>query len=152
MTGSVLKGAVAGFAATVVVSLFILAKEAAGWWPQLDFVRVLSGAGDDAVGWTVHFAVGTLVLGPLFAILAPRIPGTSCIGKAIVFACAAWLFMQLVVMPMVGVGVFGARYGFVVPTATFAMNVIFGVVLGLVFELQKGAYRSHHHHVPGRYA
>lgn len=152
MTGSVIKGAIAGFVATAVVSGLIVAKELAGWWPQLDFVRLLSGGGEDALGWAIHFAVGTLLLGPLFAVLAPRLPGTSCIAKSIVFVCGAWLIMQLAVLPLLGLGAFGARYGFVVPALTFVMNVVFGVILGLVFEMQKGVYRRHHEHVPGHYA
>lgn len=149
---SVIKGAAAGFVATAAVSLLIVAKEAAGWWPQLDFVRLLSGAGEDALGWTAHFAVGTLVLGPLFAAFAPRMPGSSCIAKAIVFSLCAWLAMQLLVLPFLGLGAFGARYGFVVPMLTFAMNLVFGIVLGAVFQALKGAHRVHHEHVPGAFA
>ncbi len=60
-------GVLAGFVATVVLSVFMLAKGGMDLVPQLNVIRMLNammGAENaPAAGWVVHFMIGTLLLG-----------------------------------------------------------------------------------------
>jgi hypothetical protein len=64
-------GLVAGFMATVALSVLMLAKNMIGVMPELDVIAMLSqtmGA-PAAMGWLGHFIIGTLAWGGGFAIL-----------------------------------------------------------------------------------
>src|SRR3569832_1885189 len=91
MQSNIVKGIVAGFCATVVLTLIMVVKFAAGVIPQVNLAALMSGllTAPVYVGWGVHFVIGTLVWGPLFAVLAPRIPGSPAIIKGVLFAMAA---------------------------------------------------------------
>jgi len=131
-------GAVAGFAATVVLSVMMVAKGMMGIMPELDVIAMLSAMmGAPAVmGWMGHFMIGTLAWGIGFAVLFDRIPGSSAIAKGVVFGIAAWLGMMVMVMPMAGAGLFGMAMGIMAPMMTLVLHVIFGAVLGAVFQAQ----------------
>src|SRR3569832_200629 len=133
MQSNIVKGIVAGFCATVVLTLIMVVKFAAGVIPQVNLAALMSGllTAPVYVGWGVHFVIGTLIWGPLFAVLAPRIPGSPAIIKGVLFAMAAWVLMQLLVLPVAGMGLFGVAYGFGATVMTFALHAIYGEVLGL---------------------
>ncbi len=128
------KGIVAGFAATVVLSVIMLMKEAMGLMPELNMIKMLSGMlnGPPAVGWVVHFAIGTLIWGIAFAWLDPYLPGSQWF-RGVIFACGAWLIMMVVLMPMAGAGLFGLNLGVMAPVATFVLHCVYGAVLGSVY-------------------
>ena len=134
----IVAGAVAGFVATVVLSVMMVAKGMMGIMPELDVIAMLSAMmGAPAVmGWMGHFMIGTLAWGIGFAVLFDRIPGSSAIAKGVVFGIAAWLGMMVMVMPMAGAGLFGMAMGIMAPMMTLVLHVIFGAVLGAVFQAQ----------------
>lgn len=136
MMSRVQKGLVAGFAATVAVSLLEVANTLLGPWAS-SFPRLLSvmaGTPDlPAVGWLAHFVAGTVVLGPLFAILCPRLPTDTPETKGIVFAVGAFIVMGLTIAPLTGAGVFGMRAGFGTLAWMILTHAVFGVVLGNVY-------------------
>jgi len=128
-------GLLAGFAATVVLSVLMVAKGMMGLIPELDVAAMLAmmmGA-PLIVGWIAHFIIGTLAWGGAFAFLYDVIPGGSATLKGIVFGVAAWLGMMIVVMPMVGAGFFGMNLGLTAPVMTLALHIIYGAVLGKVY-------------------
>ena len=131
-------GAVAGFVATVVLSVMMVAKGMRGIMPELDVIAMLSAMmGAPAVmGWMGHFMIGTLAWGIGFALLFDMIPGSSAVAKGVVFGIAAWLGMMVMVMPMAGAGLFGMAMGIMAPMMTLVLHVIFGAVLGAVFQAQ----------------
>jgi len=131
-------GAVAGFAATVVLSVMMVAKGMMGIMPELDVSAMLSAmmGAPALMGWIGHFMIGTLAWGIGFAVLFDRIPGSSAIAKGVVFGIAAWLGMMVMVMPMAGAGLFGMAMGIMAPMMTLVLHVIFGAVLGAVFQAQ----------------
>jgi uncharacterized membrane protein YagU involved in acid resistance len=134
---NIVKGFVAGFAATVVLSGLMLLKSAMGLMPQLDVIAMLSrmmGTGP-TLGWLAHFMIGTIAWGGLFAVIEPRLPGGSLWVKGIVFGIGAWLVMMIAVMPMAGAGFFGMNLGMAAPVMTLMLHVIFGVVLGGAYGL-----------------
>lgn len=88
-------------------------KSMMGVMPQLDvaaMIGMMMGV-PVAVGWIIHFMIGTIAWGSGFALLYDVIPGGSAIGKGIVFGVAAWLGMMVMIMPMAGAGFFGMNMG-----------------------------------------
>jgi len=129
-------GLVAGFAATVVLSVLMVVKGMMGVMPELDvaaMIGMMMGA-SVAVGWVIHFMIGTIAWGGGFAVLYDVIPGSGAVVKGIVFGIAAWLGMMIIIMPMAGAGLFGLNMGVMAPVMTLVLHIIFGAVLGSVFE------------------
>lgn len=141
----VLKGFVAGFVATAILSILMVIKTQAGIATGFSVIDVLSAVverpGEPAFGWVAHFAVGVLLWGGLFAIASDLVPGTYLI-KGVIFGVAAWLLMMLVFFPYAGHQLFGTDLGGIVPVATLVLHVVFGVVLGLTYQALGGTTRT----------
>jgi uncharacterized protein DUF6789 len=133
------RGLFAGLAATIVLSLVIALKQALGVLPQLSTISVLAqmlGYQSLAVGWILHFFVGVILWGPLYAWIDPKSSFPHWFN-GIMFASCVWLGLMLFIMPVVGAGLFGLQLGLVTPTATLALHWIYGTVLGSVFGSSK---------------
>ncbi len=129
------RGLAAGLAATLVLSLAIVLKQALGILPQLSTISVLAqmlGYQSLAVGWIMHFFVGVILWGPLYAWVDPKSSFPHWFN-GIMFASCVWLGVMLLVMPAVGAGLFGLELGIVTPTATLMLHWIYGAVLGGFF-------------------
>lgn len=131
-------GLVAGFSATVVLSAMMVGKSMMGVMPELDVIHMLGAMmGVSALfGWIVHFMIGTLAWGGGFAVLYGAIPGSGAVQKGILFGVAAWLGMMVMVMPMAGAGFFGMAMGIMAPMMTLVLHIVFGAVLGAVYQVQ----------------
>jgi hypothetical protein len=133
-----INGMIAGFVATLVLSALMFVKGTMGSMPQLDVITVLSrmaGATHVAgVGWLLHFLIGAVAWGMLFAWLAPSLPGGSDWVKGVIFGAGAWLLMMIAVMPMAGAGLFGMSLGMVAPAMTLMLHLVFGAVLGFTYQ------------------
>lgn len=131
----------AGFIATVVLSAIMLMKSAMGVMPQLNAIQMqtqmmnqyLGTPITPAVGWVMHFMIGTILWGGLFGAFNHLVAGKTELGKGIWFSSAAWLLMMILVMPMAGAGIFGLNIGIMAPVATLMLHLIFGAVLGYVY-------------------
>lgn len=135
--GMIGRGIAAGFVATVALSAMMLIKHSMGLMPELDpiaMITAMAGASSPAVGWIGHFVIGSIFWGVGFAIVSPYLPGPYRL-RGIIFAAGAWLMMMLAVMPMAGAGLFGLGLGMMVPVATLALHVVFGLVLGGIYGL-----------------
>ncbi|MBL8593695.1 MAG: hypothetical protein JNK01_13505 [Devosia sp.] len=129
------KGLVAGFVATVVLSAAMVAKQMMGLMPELDVATMLTsmlGLPDVALGWVMHFMIGTVAWGVAFAVVVPYLPG-SLVMRGVLFGIAAWLMMMIAVMPMAGAGLFGLQLGIMAPLATLMLHILYGATLGAVF-------------------
>lgn len=133
---NIFKGMIAGFAATLVLSLLMMAKTMMGVMPALDVAGMLAGMmrAPLAMGWIGHFAIGTIVWGGAFALFNGIIPGKSQVTKGVVFGIIDWLLMMVMVMPMAGAGQFGLNLGIMAPMMTLVLHIIFGAVLGKVYS------------------
>lgn len=131
-------GLVAGFSATVVLSAMMIAKSMMGVMPELDVIHMLSAmmGAPAAMGWLGHFMIGTIAWGGGFALLHGMIPGSGAVLKGVLFGIAAWLGMMIMVMPMAGAGFFGMAFGIMAPMMTLVLHIIFGAVLGAVYQMQ----------------
>lgn len=134
---NIVAGLVAGFVATAVLSLMMVAKGMMGVMPELDVIAMLSAmmGASALMGWMGHFMIGTLAWGGGFAVLYRLIPGGTALVKGIVFGVAAWLGMMVMVMPMAGAGLFGMAFGIMAPMMTLVLHIVFGAVLGTVFHM-----------------
>lgn len=138
--GTYARSMVAGFVATVVLSLLMMMKSRMGIMPELDVISMLGkmsqdmmGMGGPAVGWLLHFMIGTVAWGILFALLYSILPGAGSVVKGISFGVLAWLMMMIGPMPMAGAGLFGLNFGIMAPIMTLMLHIIFGAVMGWVF-------------------
>jgi len=137
----ILAGFAAGLAATVVLSILMILKSAAGMLPQMNAIGMLTQMGQNylalpanpAVGWVAHAIIGVIAWGGLFALLADKLPGPMW-ARGMLFSVGAWLLMMIVVMPMAGAGFFAAGIGPAAAIATLVLHLIFGAVLGGVFD------------------
>lgn len=146
-----LRAMVAGFIATVVLSILMIAKSMMGIMPALDPVHMLSSMAHERmsmpdapmVGWVIHFMIGTVVWGILFALLYKSLPGKSPVVKGLVFSVFAWLLMMLIPMPMSGAGLFGMNLGIMAPVMTLMLHLIWGAVFGASYGALEKSAASH---------
>ena len=130
-----MSGISAGFVATAVLSMIMVAKGMMGLMPELNVIVMLSAMMDSApiLGWIAHFMIGMLAWGVGFVFVSGILPGKSHLTRGINFGIAAWVMMMLVIMPMAGAGLFGLNMGVMAPAMTLMLHVIFGAVLGFVY-------------------
>ncbi|MBJ7446569.1 MAG: hypothetical protein JHC81_03460 [Brevundimonas sp.] len=136
MMSRVKKGIVAGFVATLVISILeavnIFALNSM-FQPFPGMVASLLGMdGNLAAGWAIHLFSGTFILGSLFGVLCPRLPTDTAETKGIVFAVGAWVVMMLGVFFIGDSQVLGsnmATLGWMLVT-----HIVFGIVLGTVYS------------------
>ena len=133
---NVSKGIVAGFAATAVLSMIMVAKGMMGLMPELNVIAMLGSMMNTTpiIGWVIHFMIGMIAWGVGFAIFLNVLPGNSHLSKGISFGVAAWILMMVMIMPMAGAGLFGLNMGMMAPAMTLMLHVIYGAILGLVFD------------------
>ncbi len=138
-TGNWMKGMVAGFVATLILSALMAMKAMMGVTPELNPIKMIADmlGASPAVGWAMHFMIGTMLWGTLFAWLNPSLPGESHWLRGIVFAVGAWLVMMAAMMPMAGAGFFGSHLGMMAPVMTLMLHIVFGFVLGAVYAFER---------------
>jgi hypothetical protein len=132
-----MKGMIACFVATLVLTLLMVLNSALDLFPQINIIRLLTTLGTLSVpsAWMDHFIVGVVVWGLLFSLYdgAATQPGPWL--KGIIFGVFAWLFMMVAFMPLAGAGFFGAKIGITAPVGLLAVHIIYGAVLGATYGL-----------------
>jgi Family of unknown function (DUF6789) len=142
MAKNLLKGVVAGFVATLVLSVLMILKARMGLLPGFNVIAMLAkvtGTGSPVVGWVAHFGIGAVLWGALFAWLDPNLPGGSHWIKGVIFGCGAWLLMMVLFMPLAGAGFFAIGLGPRVAVMTLALHVIYGGVIGATYGFEQSA-------------
>jgi len=81
----------------------------------------------------MHFMNGILIFPLIYSyILFSRFPGTPVV-KGVLWGIALWMTAQLIVMPMIGAGIFGLKMGGMMSAmASLAGHVIYGALLGSI--------------------
>lgn len=147
--GIISRAVVAGFGATIVLSILMLIKGAMGMLPAMNVIYMLSHmahhiAGlpaSPAIGWLLHFSIGTILWGILYGAVFSQLPGNSPVVKGLVFSIGAWLLMMVIVMPLAGKGLFAIQIGIMAAVATLVLHLIWGASLGAIFGLMPEARR-----------
>ncbi|MGH7026076.1 DUF6789 family protein [Brevundimonas sp.] len=136
MMPRVQKGILAGFSATVAVSILEAGNMLLGRmfdpFPGI-VARMFGLSGNLAAGWAIHFVIGSLVLGPLFALLYTRLPTKTPETRGILFAVAAWVGMMLIITMMGDPRTFTGSAGFGTFGWMLITHMVFGGVLGNVY-------------------
>lgn len=130
------RGILAGFIATIVLSALMFMKGKMGMMPELDIIAMLASkmGGDAMMGWIAHFMIGSLGYGLAFAVIGDKLPGGNFVGKGIVLGIIGWLVMMIVMMPMMGGQMFLMNMGIMAPMMTLILHIIFGAVLGFSYR------------------
>ena len=127
------RAVIGGIAGTVAMTVLMLTAPAMGL-PPMNVGAMLGSAmgGSLILGWMAHFVVGTgLALG-YGLLFAGRLPGPGPVRGA-TYAILPWLVAQVVVMPMMGVGLFS---GSVLAAGGSLMgHLLYGAVLGAIYGL-----------------
>ena len=76
--------------------------------------------------------------GGLFALASDLVPGPY-IAKGMSFGIAGWLLMMFAFFPLAGHPVFGSDLGAMVPTVSFGLHMVFGLVLGAAYQALQGS-------------
>ncbi|WP_427793041.1 DUF6789 family protein [Brevundimonas diminuta] len=130
------KGIIAGFAATVAVSVLEVANLFLNHlfdpFPGV-VARLFGMPGNMAAGWGLHLVIGTFALGSLFGVLYPRLPSATPVTKGIVFAVGAWVLMMLYITMAGDYRTFTGSSGFGTFGWMLALHMVFGAVMGNVY-------------------
>lgn len=133
-----LSGILAGLVATIVLSALMIMKGMMGLMPDVDIIAMLAGqmGGSAAMGWVAHFMIGIVGYGLAYTLVFSKLPIGGHLVRGVALGLAGWASMMIVLMPMMGAGLFGMGLasGIMVPVATMMLHVIFGAVLGLVYS------------------
>jgi hypothetical protein len=138
LMSDVIKGTIAGGVATAALSVVMLLIGVTGYEPQLELTRVLLTLLDEppsqyALGWTLHFIIGSVVLGGLFAYIEPRLGADTHTKSGVLFSIIAWLVVMLVFLPAAGAGYFGFQLSLFAPLVMLGLQVFYGGVLGWTY-------------------
>ena len=139
----ILNGAFAGFIAVIAMTLLIRIAKKSGMMPAMFNLPLMMGSlvlGDgsseakrQAAGKSMHMAMG-IVSGIVFVFLKGSgiFLVSGVLAQAVVLGIYLWLAMMLVMMPMMGQGIFMKKIGGKAPVLTLMLHLVFGVVLGLL--------------------
>ena len=135
MMSRVKQGMVVGFFGTLAFSVLeainILFLKMFLPFPEI-IARFVGMPGNLALGWALHFAMGTLILGPLFVYLYPKLPSNTPITRGILFAVACWVALLLFVTLGGDRRLFSGSEGFGVFGFMLLCHMVFGGVMGNV--------------------
>ena len=89
--------------------------------------------GSWTLGLVMHFINGTVIFSLIYALLLYRVLPGGPLGKGIAWGVALWLIAQLMVVPMMGGGVFSSKMGGMMAAAGSLVNhVLYGGLLGWI--------------------
>jgi len=140
VTLNVQAGLIAGFIATIVLSILMIAKSSVGLLPQLNPIEDIVHVADLLTGmtlplpfgWIGHFVLGTVAWGIIYAALQASLPGAPVV-KGLIFGALAWLAMMIIFEPLAGDGLFALSLGPQATVATLVLHLIYGAVLGVAY-------------------
>jgi hypothetical protein len=123
-----------GFVGTLAITLLMYKGAPMMGLPEMDIAGML---GRMLGGWTpgfmMHFVNGILIFPLVYAyLLFSKLPGGPAM-KGITWGVVLWLMAQVVVMPMMGAGIFGLKMGGMMSVVASLMgHVVYGALLGWI--------------------
>ena len=120
-----------GIAGTAALTVLMLMAPMMGL-PPMNIGKMLGSmmGGIVGLGWIAHFMIGTVLAIVYAAFIASRLPGAPFLRGA-AYSVLPWLAAQLVVMPMMGAGLFSRSA--LVAGASLMGHLVYGAVLGAVY-------------------
>jgi uncharacterized protein DUF6789 len=117
------KGVVAGFIAMLALSLLL---------DPLVLLTRSRGAPEPAPGLQLHFFLGPVVWGAVFAFFHDHMGGPSWL-RGIVFAVGTWIIITVALLVTVGASRLGVTLGLMAVAASLLVHVVYGAVLGAIY-------------------
>ena len=131
----------AGLVATGMMTALLLIEPSIGL-PQIAIGQLLSTSlglttallpSGAAVGWVLHFLIGSM-LGVIYArFLANRLPGGPII-RGMLYGTLVFVAAQIVFMPLAGGGFFSGGDAEMLTGSLFG-HLVFGAVVGWIYDL-----------------
>lgn len=135
-----MRAVLAGLGATGAMTIGAMVGPLLGL-PPMDVPGMLAGFlgktlgaafGPPLVGWGLHFTIG-LMFAFGYVPAAERLPGPPAVRGAL-YGLLPFLLAQLIVMPMMGAGVFALATGSLAVAATSLLgHLVYGAVLGALY-------------------
>lgn len=131
MTRNWSKAIGAGLVGTVVMTAIGLWVAPMMGIPRMNPAEMLAGAmgGNAVLGWVAHFMIGA-ILAVIYAVVAPALPGPPAVRGA-VYGLAPWLMAMLIVMPMMGMPMFGGAMAGAM--GSLIGHLVYGAVVGSIY-------------------
>lgn len=138
----------AGLAGTLVMTVVTMVAPKMGM-PKMDIAMmlgsILAGApptpGSFAwiAGLLMHLMIGTVVLSTGYALTNNHLPTSSPLVKGLIYGVIVWLIAQVMVMPMMGAGLFSSHMpqGAKMAIGSLMGHLIYGAVLGSVYGSER---------------
>ncbi len=125
------RAALAGIIGTVMMTVVGLYAAPLMGIPAMNPADMLADqmGGSAAMGWIGHFMIG-VIFAEVYAVVAGSLPGPVVVRGAL-FALAPWLLAQVVVMPMMGMGLFSGDM--TMAMGSLIGHIIYGGVVGAVY-------------------
>jgi uncharacterized membrane protein YagU involved in acid resistance len=123
-----------GIAGTIVLTMLMYIGAPMMGVPKMDIAAMLgSMLGGWTMGMVMHLVNGTILFPLIYAfVLFSKLRGGP-VTKGILWGATLWLVAGLVVMPMMGAGLFGtANGGMMAAAASFMGHLIYGALLGAI--------------------
>ncbi len=125
------RAVLAGLAGTAVMTMLMLLTPRMGM-PPMNIGAMLGSVmgGNVALGWVAHFMIGTILALGYAVVFAARIPGAPAV-RGVIFGLLPWLMAQLVVMPMMGMGLFSGSM--LAAGGSLMGHLVYGSVAGQIY-------------------
>lgn len=121
-----------GLAGTVVLTSLMYVGAPMMGIPKMDITALLgSMLGGWTMGMVMHIINGVILFPLVYSFfLFSKLRGTP-VSKGILWGVALWLVAGLMVMPVMGVGLFGTTHGGVISAmASLVGHLVYGALLG----------------------
>jgi uncharacterized membrane protein YagU involved in acid resistance len=128
------RAVVGGITGTAAMTALMLMAPKMGL-PPMNVGEMLGSVmgGSAVLGWMGHFVIGTVLALGYGLLFASRLPGPAALRGAI-FAIAPWLMAQLIVMPMMGAGIFSGSM--LAAGGSLMGHLVYGAVVGAIYGLR----------------
>ncbi len=123
-----------GFVGTIVLTMLMYVAAPMMGIPKMDIAAMLGSLlGGWTMGMVMHFINGVILFPLIYAfVLFSKLRGTA-VTKGIVWGLTLWVVAGLIVMPMMGAGLFGTASGGIMAAAASLMgHIVYGALLGLI--------------------
>ncbi len=134
MKPSMGRAVLGGFVATTAITFLMYVGGPMMGLPKMDIAAMMGNVlGGWWMGMAMHILNGTVIFPLIYAyLLFGKLAGKPYM-KGILWGVSLWVLAELVVMPMMGAGLFGLRMNEIMPAfGSLLGHVIYGALLGAI--------------------
>ncbi len=127
------KAVLAGVVGTTAMTAVTLMAPMMGI-PPMNIGKMLASqmGGHIALGWAAHFMIGVALALIYARLFVQRLAGPGPVRGAL-FSLLPWLMAQIVVMPMMGMGLFSGSM--LMAGGSLLGHLVYGIVLGQLYSV-----------------